>query len=105
MRRGKRSESELAHNSILDKTGKIRWTHVGEGAYDEADQQIQKLLNEGNKQENGMSEKIKKTEMNGERNFHRNSTRFFARPEQSEHLPERIGITTKRVFIIVRLVD
>jgi peptide-methionine (R)-S-oxide reductase len=47
---------------ILDKTGKIRWTHVGEGAYDEAEQLIQKLLNEGNKQENGMSEKIKKTD-------------------------------------------
>ena len=31
---------------LLDKTGKVRWTHVGEGAYDEAEQTIQKLLAE-----------------------------------------------------------
>jgi thiol-disulfide isomerase/thioredoxin len=31
---------------ILDKEGRIRWTHVGEGAYDEADRVIQELLKE-----------------------------------------------------------
>ena len=51
---------------LLDKSGKIRWTHVGEGSYDEAEQLIQKLLNENeskaNKQENEMPEKIVKSE-------------------------------------------
>jgi alkyl hydroperoxide reductase subunit AhpC len=31
---------------VLDKSGRIRWTHVGEGAYEEAENVIQKLLNE-----------------------------------------------------------
>ena len=31
---------------ILDKKGHIRWTHVGEGAYDDAEGVIQKLLAE-----------------------------------------------------------
>ena len=31
---------------LLDKEGRIRWMHVGEGDYDEADRQIQKLLAE-----------------------------------------------------------
>lgn len=31
---------------VLDKSGRIRWTHVGEGAYDETEQVIQKLLAE-----------------------------------------------------------
>ena len=31
---------------LLDKQGRIRWMHVGEGAYDEAERQIQKLLAE-----------------------------------------------------------
>jgi len=31
---------------LLDKQGRIRWMHVGEGAYDETDRQIQKLLAE-----------------------------------------------------------
>jgi thiol-disulfide isomerase/thioredoxin len=35
---------------LLDKQGRIRWMHVGEGAYDEAEQTIQKLLAEENKQ-------------------------------------------------------
>jgi thiol-disulfide isomerase/thioredoxin len=37
---------------VLDKSGRIRWTHVGEGAYDETEQVIQKLLAEDNKQAN-----------------------------------------------------
>ena len=36
---------------VLDKSGHIRWTHVGEGAYDETEQVIQKLLAEGEKQD------------------------------------------------------
>ena len=31
---------------VLDKSGKIRWSHVGEGEYDEAEKTIQKLLAE-----------------------------------------------------------
>ena len=31
---------------LLDKQGRIRWMHVGEGNYDEAERQIQKLLAE-----------------------------------------------------------
>jgi len=31
---------------VLDKSGRIRWTHVGEGAYDATEQVIQKLLAE-----------------------------------------------------------
>jgi thiol-disulfide isomerase/thioredoxin len=31
---------------LLDKQGRIRWKHVGEGDYDEAERQIQKLLAE-----------------------------------------------------------
>ena len=31
---------------LLDKQGRIRWTHVGEGGYDEAERLIQKLLAE-----------------------------------------------------------
>jgi peptide-methionine (R)-S-oxide reductase len=51
---------------ILDKAGKIRWAHVGEGAYDEAEQIIQKLLVQNetqlDKQDKQMSEKIVKSE-------------------------------------------
>src|SRR6266850_1084925 len=35
---------------VLDKMGRIRWTHVGEGKYDETEQVIQKLLAEDDKQ-------------------------------------------------------
>jgi len=31
---------------VLDKSGRIRWTHVGEGRYDETEDVIQKLLAE-----------------------------------------------------------
>ncbi len=31
---------------LLDKQGRIRWMHVGEGDYDEAERLIQKLLTE-----------------------------------------------------------
>jgi thiol-disulfide isomerase/thioredoxin len=31
---------------LVDKSGHVRWMHVGEGAYDEAEQTIQKLLAE-----------------------------------------------------------
>ena len=34
---------------VLDKSGRIRWTHVGEGAYDQTEQVIQKLLAEPDK--------------------------------------------------------
>lgn len=49
---------------ILDKTGKIRWAHVGEGAYDEAEQVIVRLLSESgaNQEEKQMSEKIEKSD-------------------------------------------
>jgi thiol-disulfide isomerase/thioredoxin len=31
---------------VLDKQGRVRWTHVGEGAYDQTEQVIKKLLTE-----------------------------------------------------------
>src|SRR5215471_6147031 len=31
---------------VIDKQGRVRWTHVGEGAYDETEQVIKKLLAE-----------------------------------------------------------
>ena len=31
---------------LLDKQGRVRWTHVGEGAYDETEEAIKKLLAE-----------------------------------------------------------
>ena len=31
---------------LLDKQGRVRWTHVGEGYYDETEQVIQNLLSE-----------------------------------------------------------
>ncbi|HEV7745356.1 MAG TPA: redoxin domain-containing protein [Pyrinomonadaceae bacterium] len=34
---------------VLDKSGRVRWTHVGEGAYDKTEQVIQKLLAEEDK--------------------------------------------------------
>ncbi len=34
---------------VLDKQGRIRWTHIGEGRYDETESVIQKLLAEGDK--------------------------------------------------------
>ena len=50
---------------ILDKTGKIRWAHVGEGAYDDAEKLIQKLLTENvdqaREQEKVMTDKVVKT--------------------------------------------
>ena len=33
---------------VLDKQGRVRWTHVGEGAYDETEQVIEKLLSSEN---------------------------------------------------------
>jgi peptide-methionine (R)-S-oxide reductase len=51
---------------ILDKTGKIRWAHVGEGAYDDAEKLIQKLLTENvdqaRAQEKVMTDKVVKTD-------------------------------------------
>jgi thiol-disulfide isomerase/thioredoxin len=35
---------------VLDKTGRVRWMHVGEGSYDVAEQIIQKLLTEAGKE-------------------------------------------------------
>jgi peptide-methionine (R)-S-oxide reductase len=46
---------------LLDKAGKIRWMHVGEGAYAETEQSIQQLLAE-NTGENLMTDKVEKTE-------------------------------------------
>jgi len=31
---------------VLDKEGRVRWTHVGEGAYNETEDVIKKLLAE-----------------------------------------------------------
>jgi peptide-methionine (R)-S-oxide reductase len=45
---------------LLDKSGRVRWMHVGEGAYEEAERTIQKLLAE--EQSTEMT-KVKSTEM------------------------------------------
>ena len=45
---------------LLDKTGRVRWTHVGEGAYDEAERTIEKLLAE--KGNEVMTDKVEKTD-------------------------------------------
>ncbi len=49
---------------VLDKTGRIRWTHVGEGAYDKTEQMIQNLLGETSKgsQEKSGAEQKKRSE-------------------------------------------
>jgi peptide-methionine (R)-S-oxide reductase len=52
---------------VLDKSGRIRWMHLGEGAYDEAEQTIQRLLAEDyrqsdNKPEANRPEKEKMTD-------------------------------------------
>lgn len=45
---------------LLDKAGRVRWTHVGEGAYDQAEQTIQKLLAE--KGNEVMTDKVEKSD-------------------------------------------
>jgi peptide-methionine (R)-S-oxide reductase len=53
---------------LVDKAGRVRWTHVGEGAYDEAEKMIQTLLAEEQnsgalRQENNvMADKVEKTD-------------------------------------------
>jgi peptide-methionine (R)-S-oxide reductase len=54
---------------VLDKSGIVRWKHVGEGAYEETERMIQKLLAEDQKsaetpkaEKVGMIEKIEKTD-------------------------------------------
>src|SRR5215475_11297715 len=46
---------------LLDKSGRVRWMHVGEGAYEEAERTIQKLLAE-DEQSSEMT-KVKTTAM------------------------------------------
>jgi peptide-methionine (R)-S-oxide reductase len=52
---------------LLDKTGHIRWAHVGEGAYEETQRTIEKLLMENDKAadtsstEQEMTDKVEKT--------------------------------------------
>jgi peptide-methionine (R)-S-oxide reductase len=51
---------------LLDKSGQVRWSHVGEGAYDETERLIKGLLAE-DFQQNGaqaQSKKVEKEEMN-----------------------------------------
>jgi hypothetical protein len=36
----------MADTVLVRQTGTVRWTHVGEGYYDETEQVIQKLLSE-----------------------------------------------------------
>ena len=54
---------------VLDKQGRVRWTHVGEGAYGETEQAIKKLLAEDEKtsdqpkaEEAAMTNKVEKTD-------------------------------------------
>ena len=45
---------------VIDKQGRVRWMHVGEGAYEETEQLIKKLLAESNTET--MTDKIEKTD-------------------------------------------
>lgn len=52
---------------LVDNEGHICWSHVGEGAYDQAEEFIRKLLAEdlkklSSREKSGMAEKIAKTE-------------------------------------------
>ena len=52
---------------LVDKQGRVRWMHVGEGAYDETEKGIQNLLAEDQglmevEQKKGMTDKIMKTD-------------------------------------------
>lgn len=54
---------------VLDKQGRVRWTHVGEGAYDETESVIKKLLAEDEKageksktESANMTDKVEKTD-------------------------------------------
>jgi peptide-methionine (R)-S-oxide reductase len=54
---------------VLDKTGRVRWTHVGEGAYDETESLIKTLLAEEEKagdqpkaEKAAMTDKVEKTD-------------------------------------------
>jgi peptide-methionine (R)-S-oxide reductase len=54
---------------VLDKTGRVRWTHVGEGAYDETESLIKTLLAEAEKtgdkpkaEKAAMTDKVEKTD-------------------------------------------
>ncbi|MFS8085969.1 MAG: peptide-methionine (R)-S-oxide reductase MsrB, partial [Acidobacteriota bacterium] len=47
---------------LLDKSGRIRWMHMGEGAYDEAEQMIKKLLAEDDQQSHTKGEKTEMTD-------------------------------------------
>ncbi len=42
---------------LLDKSGRVRWMHVGEGAYDQAEQTIQRLLAEDDKHPDNKNER------------------------------------------------
>jgi peptide-methionine (R)-S-oxide reductase len=44
---------------VVDKAGRIRWQHVGEGEYDKAEQVIQKLLAEDRKQTDDKTQMFK----------------------------------------------
>jgi peptide-methionine (R)-S-oxide reductase len=54
---------------LLDKSGRMRWTHVGEGAYEETEETIQRLLAEKERDSDkrktekvAMAEKVEKTD-------------------------------------------
>jgi peptide-methionine (R)-S-oxide reductase len=48
---------------VIDKQGRVRWMHVGEGAYDETEQQIKKLLAENyDEKKDAMTDKVEKTD-------------------------------------------
>jgi len=76
---------------LLDKSGHVRWSHVGEGAYDEAEQVIKQLLAEdlsqgvgGKKQE----KKVESAEMNDKITKSEDEWRKELSPEQYHVLRE-----------------